>query len=47
MTNRINVKLLKAKIDTLNDLLGFSREPYDRATPRLICLASRLAGLLS
>ena len=30
MTNRITVKLLKAKIDTLNDLLGFAREPYAR-----------------
>lgn len=30
MTNRITVKLLKAKIDTLNDLLGFPREAYAR-----------------
>ena len=30
MTNRITVKHLRAKIDTLNDLIGFPREPYGR-----------------
>lgn len=30
MTNRITAKHLRSKVATLNDLLGFPREPYAR-----------------